>query len=98
MIDWWGEVINEAYASSETGYLTAISSAESRHKPGSAGRPIEGVSIRILDDDGNEVAAGATGAICARNFATPLFTYINQKGTARLSSMMATLRSVISVI
>jgi long-chain acyl-CoA synthetase len=29
MIDWWGDVINETYASSETGYLTAISSAES---------------------------------------------------------------------
>jgi long-chain acyl-CoA synthetase len=80
MIDWWGDVINEAYASSETGYLTAISSAEARLKPGSAGRPIEGVSIRIMDDDGNEVAAGAIGKIYARHFATPRFTYINREG------------------
>ena len=101
MIDWWGDVINETYASSETGYLTAISSAEARLKPGSAqaqiqiktatlqtarlkpgsaGRPIEGVSIRVLDDDGNEVATGVTGKIYARSFATPLFTYINREG------------------
>jgi long-chain acyl-CoA synthetase len=80
MIDWWGDVINEGYASSETGYLTAISSAEARHKPGSAGRPIEGVSIKIVDDDGNEVAAGVIGKICARTTAMPLFTYINREG------------------
>jgi long-chain acyl-CoA synthetase len=79
MIDWWGDVINETYASSETGYLTAISSAEARLKPGSAGRPLEGVSIKILDDDGNEVAAGVIGKIYARHFATSLFTYINRE-------------------
>jgi long-chain acyl-CoA synthetase len=79
MIDWWGDVINETYASSETGYLTAISSAEARLKPGSAGRPIKGVSIKIVDDDGNEVAAGVIGKIYARHFATSLFTYINRE-------------------
>ena len=79
MIDWWGDVINETYASSETGYLTAISSAEARVKPGSAGRPLEGVLIKILDDDGNEVAAGMIGKIYARHFATSHFTYINRE-------------------
>jgi long-chain acyl-CoA synthetase len=79
MIDWWGDVINEAYASSETGYLTAISSAEARLKPGSAGQPIEGVSIKIVDDGGDEVAAGVIGKIYARHFATSLFTYINRE-------------------
>jgi long-chain acyl-CoA synthetase len=79
MIDWWGDVINETYASSETGYLTAISSAESRQRPGSAGRPIEGVSIRIVDDDGQQVPAGVIGKICARHMATQLFTYINRE-------------------
>jgi long-chain acyl-CoA synthetase len=78
MIDWWGDVINETYASSETGYLTAISSAEARIKPGSAGRPLDGVSIKILNDDGNEVTPGVIGKIYARHFATSLFTYINR--------------------
>jgi long-chain acyl-CoA synthetase len=47
MIDWWGDVINEAYASSETGYLTLITSKEARERPDSAGRPIPGVSLKI---------------------------------------------------
>jgi long-chain acyl-CoA synthetase len=79
MIDWWGDVINESYAASELGYLTAISSAEARLKPGSAGRPIEGVSIKIIDDNGNELAAGEAGKIYARHFATSRFTYINRE-------------------
>jgi long-chain acyl-CoA synthetase len=83
MMDWWGDVINETYASSETGYLTAISSAEARQRPGSAGRPIEGVSIKIVGDDGKEVAAGVTGKICARHELTQLFTYINRESDRR---------------
>ena len=79
MIDWWGDVINETYAASETGYLTAISSTETRLKPGSAGRPIEGVSLKIMDDDGNAVAAGVIGKIYARHLGTSRFTYINRE-------------------
>jgi long-chain acyl-CoA synthetase len=37
------------------------------------------VSIKILDDDGNEVAAGMIGKIYARHFATSHFTYINRE-------------------
>jgi long-chain acyl-CoA synthetase len=83
MIDWWGDVINETYASSETGYLTVISSAEARRKPGSAGRPIEGVSIKILNDDGNEAATGEIGTIYTRHFMTSRFTYINRDDDRR---------------
>ena len=80
MIAWWGDVINETYASSETGYLTAISSKELRERPGSAGRAIEGVSIRILDDDGKTVPAGTMGKIYARPAMGSTFTYINRDG------------------
>ena len=52
---------------------------KARLKPGSAGRPIKGVSIKIVDDDGNEVAAGVIGKIYARHFATSLFTYIDRE-------------------
>jgi len=38
MIDWWGPVVNESYASSEAGFITFLSSEESRAHPGSAGR------------------------------------------------------------
>src|SRR5207253_7704953 len=39
MIDWWGPVINESYASSEMGMVTVISSTDAMRKPGSVGRP-----------------------------------------------------------
>ncbi|TVP77579.1 MAG: propionyl-CoA synthetase [Thioalkalivibrio sp.] len=35
-------------------------------KPGSAGRPVPGYDVRILDDQGDEVAAGAMGRIMLR--------------------------------
>jgi len=79
MIDWWGDVINETYAASELGYLTAISAKEARAKPGSAGRPIEGVSLRILDEAGNDVPPGTIGQIYARQTLMPQFTYINRE-------------------
>jgi long-chain acyl-CoA synthetase len=80
MIDWWGDVINEAYASSETGYLTLITSKEARERPGSAGRPIPGVSLKIIDDGGREAPAGTIGKIYARPTGVPQFTYINRQG------------------
>jgi long-chain acyl-CoA synthetase len=79
MIEWWGDVINETYASSELGYLTAISSKEARVRPGSAGRPIEGVTIRIIDEQGHEVPANTVGKIYARQTLMPSFTYINRQ-------------------
>ncbi len=78
MIDWWGEVIYESYASSELGYVTVISSAEALRKPGSAGRPLDGVSIRILDGNYRELPVGSIGTIYVRQTLSPPFTYINR--------------------
>ena len=79
MMEWLGDVIYEAYASSELGYLTSISSKEARAKPGSAGRPIEGVTIRILDDQCRDVPVGTIGKIYACQTLTLDFTYINRQ-------------------
>jgi long-chain acyl-CoA synthetase len=75
MIEWWGPVINEAYGSSELGYMTVLSSADALKKPGSAGRPLPGVSMRILDEDGRELPRGAAGLIYVRQPAYADFTY-----------------------
>jgi long-chain acyl-CoA synthetase len=77
MIDWWGPVFHECYASSEAGLITVISSAEALAKPGSAGRAIGGGSLRILDEAGRELAPGEIGLIYARQPAYPDFTYNN---------------------
>jgi long-chain acyl-CoA synthetase len=77
MIDWWGPVITESYASSETGLVTFIDSPASLVRPGSAGRALPSGRIRILDDGGREMPAGEIGAIYMRHPAYPDFTYNN---------------------
>jgi long-chain acyl-CoA synthetase len=79
MIDWWGPVINESYASSEAGFITLLSSEEARTHPGSAGRPVAGADVRILDDDGNVLPPYEPGLIYCRQAAYPDFTYINRE-------------------
>jgi long-chain acyl-CoA synthetase len=77
MIDWWGPVINETYASSETGHITFIGSEDWLRHPGSVGRALGEGRLKILDDDGRELPAGEIGAIYVRQPAYPDFTYVN---------------------
>jgi long-chain acyl-CoA synthetase len=85
MIDWWGPVFYECYASSEAGLITVISSPEALARPGSAGRAIGGGSLKILDEQGRELPPGEIGLIYARQPAYPDFTYNNNpEARARL--------------
>ena len=77
MIEWWGPVITETYASSETGHITFVDSHEWLQRPGSVGRPLGGSRVKILDDAGRELPAGEVGTIYARQPAYPDFTYTN---------------------
>lgn len=62
MIDWWGPIIDEYYASSEAHGSTLISAEEWLTHPGSVGRPMTG-SLHICDEDGNELPPGEPGEI-----------------------------------
>jgi fatty-acyl-CoA synthase len=62
MIDWWGPIVDEYYASSEAHGSTLISAEEWLTHPGSVGRPMGG-AVHILDEDGNELPAGEPGEI-----------------------------------
>jgi long-chain acyl-CoA synthetase len=78
MIDWWGPVINESYASSEAGFITLLTAEEARTHPGSAGRPLAGADVRIMDDEGRALPPFEPGLIYCRQSAYPDFTYINR--------------------
>jgi long-chain acyl-CoA synthetase len=78
MIDWWGPVINESYASSEAGFITALSSQEATTHPGSAGRPLPGADVRIMNDAGEVLPPFEPGLIYCRQSAYTDFTYINR--------------------
>ena len=77
MLDWWGPVIYETYASSETGMITIQDPVSARLKPGSVGLPIGQTRIRIIDEQGNDCALGEPGVIYVRQPAVPDFTYLN---------------------
>ena len=62
MIDWWGPIVDEYYASSEAIGSTLITAEEWLAHPGSVGKPMMGV-VHILDEDGNELPPGQAGEI-----------------------------------
>ncbi|MEL6868553.1 MAG: acyl-CoA synthetase [Pseudomonadota bacterium] len=62
MIEWWGPVLAEYYASTEGAGFTAIDAQTWLQKPGSVGKS-RSDNIHILDDEGNELTAGEVGTI-----------------------------------
>src|SRR6201998_3463226 len=62
MIEWWGPIVDEYYASSEAIGSTLISAEEWLAHPGSVGKPMM-CHLHILDEDGNEVPPGQPGEI-----------------------------------
>jgi long-chain acyl-CoA synthetase len=58
--------IYEYYAATE-GYATECTTEDWRRKPGTVGRPVAGIRILILDDDGNEVAPNEVGQVYIDN-------------------------------
>ncbi|GAB3291385.1 acyl-CoA synthetase [Parasphingorhabdus pacifica] len=62
MIDWWGKILYEYYASTEGVGMTFIDSREWLNKPGSVGKAGLGV-VHICDDEGAELPAGRIGTV-----------------------------------
>ncbi len=60
-----GHHIKEAYGLSETSPLLCINPMAVTHFTGTCGLPAPLSDVKLLDDDGNEVAAGEAGEICA---------------------------------
>lgn len=62
MIDWWGPIVDEYYASSEAVGSTLITAEDWLAHPGSVGKPMQG-AVHILGPDGNELPPGQPGEI-----------------------------------
>ena len=62
----FGCKILEGYGLSETSPVASFNHPDRERKPGSIGTPIEGVEMKVVDDDGNEVAQGEVGEIVIR--------------------------------
>ena len=86
-----GVTVNEMFGQTEMNYIVGNSHLLWPAKPGSMGRPYPGHRIAVIDDDGNEVAAGAIGEVAVHRIAPdgstdPVFFleyFGNPEGTAR---------------
>ncbi|MFY9926894.1 MAG: acyl-CoA synthetase [Streptosporangiaceae bacterium] len=83
MIDWWGPILFEYYAGTESNGMTIIDSATWLSKPGTVGKAILG-PVRICDDDGTELPAGQPGIVYFESETVP-FTYHNDPDKTRAS-------------
>lgn len=61
-----GSFIREGYGLSETSPVLSFNPAYMNEFTGTTGLPLPSTDIKLLDDDGNEVAIGEAGEVCAK--------------------------------
>lgn len=83
MIDWWGPILMEYYAGSEGNGFTFINATDWLEHKGSVGKALIG-TVRICDEDDNEVAIGEEGQIYFEN-GSP-FSYHNDPEKTKAAS------------
>ncbi len=77
MIEWFGPVLVEHYGSTELGAVVACNAHEWLAHPGTVGKPLPHVELKILDANLEELPPGEPGEIYARMKYYPDFTYQN---------------------
>jgi fatty-acyl-CoA synthase len=64
-MDRYGDVIYSLYGSTEVAYVSVASPRDLREAPGTAGRVLRGVKVRLVDKDDHDVPKGESGRIFA---------------------------------
>jgi long-chain acyl-CoA synthetase len=80
MVDWWGPIFREYYATSEFGILSLSDIADFLERPTSVGRPFEGVKLEIRGPDELPLPRGHLGAIFMASDDMPPFSYNRGEG------------------
>jgi len=81
--DRFGPLIWNFYGATETGTVTLAGPRDHLTRPGTVGRALRGNSIRLLDDDGHDVALGQIGELYVRNSMIIAGYHRNQDATSR---------------
>jgi len=79
-----GNFIREGYGLSETSPVLSFNPASIKDFSGTTGLPLPGTDIKLLDDDGAEVAIGQSGEVCAKG-PQVMSGYWNQPEANRLA-------------
>jgi long-chain acyl-CoA synthetase len=61
----YGGQMYVGYGLTEASPTVAVEREGEPRKPGSTGRPVEGVRVKIVDEQGNELPTGQVGEVCA---------------------------------
>jgi len=83
MIEWWGSVIIDDSAATETGIVVWHNSEEALRKPGTVGHVVPGALLRIVDEKGRDVKQGEVGEIYLKGPHLSEFTYNNDDAKRR---------------
>src|SRR5205085_5886061 len=67
LVEHFGDVLHDKYGAAEVGIMTSIGPADQFRKPASVGRPFFATTIRVLDENGEEVPEGEVGELHARS-------------------------------
>ncbi|HVF19991.1 MAG TPA: AMP-binding protein, partial [Mycobacteriales bacterium] len=62
-----GPVVYNLYGATEAGWITVAGPEDLAAAPGTAGRAVPGVALRIVDESGEDVAPGAVGRIAVES-------------------------------
>ena len=74
-MDRFGDKIYNSYNATEAGQISVASPGDLRHAPDTAGRPVAGTRVRLVDDDGKDVPAGE-GVSYGHHWQAPVDTRI----------------------
>lgn len=88
-MDLLGDVIYNLYGSTEAAFATVASPEDLRSAPGTAGRPLRGVTVRVLNDDGLARADGGVGRIFVGS-SQSFSGYTDGADKARVDGLVAT--------
>jgi fatty-acyl-CoA synthase len=85
----FGDNLYNLYGSTEVGQATVATPADLRAAPGTAGRPVLGTTVRLLDEDGKPVPDGQVGRIFVGS-GNHFEGYTGGGSKARVGSLMST--------
>ena len=77
MIDWFGPIVSEYYGATEGGVVSMITAREWLDKPGSVGRPMPTVDVKIVGEMGETAGPNTEGVVHSRSLVGADFEYLN---------------------
>jgi fatty-acyl-CoA synthase len=66
-MDAYGDVLHNLYGSTEASFATVAGPRDLRAAPGTAGRALAGVRVRVVDGEGGDVPTGQVGEVVVRS-------------------------------